>query len=70
MESKIIKKRLFPTFGGVRFRGRILDGMLDDCGVQKPSKTIVKHSVFNLFRLFERVLKSSQKLIQNEVGNH
>ena len=42
-------KGLFATFGGVRFRGRILDGILNDFGMRKPSKTIVKHGVLELF---------------------
>jgi hypothetical protein len=67
--SEIITNVFFSHFWGVRFRGCILEGILDDFCMRKPSKNIVKHSVCKLFRLFEKVVKSTRKLIQNMVGN-
>jgi len=51
---KSLKKRVFATFGGVRFRGRILDGILDDFGMRKPLKTQIKHNVFELFDFLKK----------------
>jgi len=56
--------------GSVRFRGRISDDILDDVCMLKPPKTIVKTMVLKLFRLFEKVVKSTQKFIQNQLKNH
>ena len=34
--SEIIKNAFLKNFWGVRFRGHILDGILDDLGMLKP----------------------------------
>ena len=61
---------VFTTFGGLRFRGRISKGILDVFCMLKPSKNIQKTMVLELFQLFEKVLKSTKNLIQNELRNH
>ena len=58
------------TLGGLRFRGRISDGILDAFCMRKPLKTIVKTMVLKLFRLLNILIKSSQTYTQNETGNH
>ena len=61
---------VFLHFWGVRFRGCILEGILDDLCMRKPSKTIHKSLVLKLSRLFEKVLKSIHKSSQKKLGNY
>ena len=68
--SEIIKNCICSHFWGVRFRGRILEGILDAFCMRKPLKNIVKHSVLKLFGLFEKVQKSTQKSSPKSLGNH
>ena len=67
---EIIQKTTFCTFGRRSFPRMNFGGILDDLGMHKPWKYIVKHSVFKLFRLLEKLQKSTSKMIQNYLKNY
>ena len=56
-------KNLFVCdFWGVRFRGRISEGILGDLCMWKPSETILKTMVLNVFRLFYILINKYSKI--------
>ena len=68
--SKVMENVIFSHFWGVRFRGCILEGILDDFCMRKPFKYIQKTMVFKLFQLFEKVQTNTQKTSPKGLGNH